>query len=73
MEDKEKTLAHLIRGDGTMAVVEPAKGRTFTLQEIYALLRCDRVQVIVLPIPPALLLRPIGQDGLLLVDPGEIA
>ncbi len=66
-------MAQLIRGDGTMVVVEPTKGRTFTLQEIYALLRCDCVQVIVLPTPPALLLRSIGQDSLLLVDPGEIA
>ena len=66
-------MAHLIRGDGTMAVVEPAKGRVFSLQEIYALLRCDRVQVIVLPTGRPLLLRPIGQNSLLLVDPGEIA
>ncbi len=56
-----------------MAAIEPPKGRTFTLQEIYALLQCDRVQVIVLPTGRPLLLRPIGQDGLLLVDPGEIA
>ena len=68
-------MARLIRSDGTMVVVEPAQGRTFRLQEIYALLRSDRVQVIVLPtgLPAALLIRPIGQGSLLLVDSGEIA
>ena len=67
-------MAHLIRGDGTMTVVEPAKGRVFSLQEIYALLRCERVQVIVLPTGRPLLLRPADQvHNLLLVDPAEIA
>jgi len=56
-------------------VVEPANGRrTFTLQEIYNLLRCDRVQVIVLPTGRPLLIRPADRvTNLLLVDPAEIA
>jgi len=68
-------MAHLIRSDGTTVVVEPANGRRiFTLQEVYALLRCDRVQVIVLPTGRPLLIRPADQvDNLLLVDPAEIA
>jgi len=66
------SMAYLIRGDGTTTVIAPALGRVFRLQEIYDLLRSERVQVVVLP--TGLLLRPLGQVGdLLLVDPGVIA
>lgn len=41
-------MALLLKPDGTQREVQPA-GRSFTLEELYALIGCDTVEVIYLP------------------------
>lgn len=39
-------MAVLLQPDGTKSAVTPANGRTFTLEEFYALLECKTVEMI---------------------------